>query len=95
MSEVNPHMFEVNPRHGMEPSLEQTELNRDQEWPILAVGQGVVVSKGVLEGAIGTIVTPGIRGHYLIALGEKKGLWASIPAHVLRATDSAGGLRRR
>jgi len=51
-----------------------------------ALGQSVVICDGVLKGATGTLVSAETPGHYLISLSEQRGqIWASLPAHLLRA----------
>jgi hypothetical protein len=54
--------------------------------PLLAVGQMVAVSEGVLEGALATIVKRSSKDHYLVCLGEQNSqICARLPAHLLRA----------
>ena len=55
--------------------------------PPLDLGQTVVISSGVLQGATGTVVKRSSRDNYLVSLGEQKSqFWAKLPAHLLRAT---------
>lgn len=80
-------MPEVTHELRAEPLLGDFQLAGDNEQALLALGQTVVISEGILQGATGTVVKRASRGHYLVSLGEQKGqIWARLPAHLLRAT---------
>jgi hypothetical protein len=80
-------MPEVTPDSCHEPFSEDFQLALDNEQPLLELGQTVVVSAGILQGATGTVAKKAAGGHYLVSLGEQKNeIWARLPAHLLRAT---------
>ena len=70
---------------GSELLLGDSPLTADADHS-LELGQSVVICDGILKGATGTLVNMQSPGHYRVALREQRGqIWASLPAHLLRA----------
>ncbi len=70
-----------------EPIVEELLLAGDREDPRLPIGQTVVIARGALEGATGTIVKRSSGDHYLVSLEMQNGqIWMRLPGHLLRAT---------
>jgi hypothetical protein len=80
-------MSEVSRELRAEPFLGDFQLGRDKNLPVFELGQTVVISDGILQGATGTIVRNEAGGDCLLSLGEQSPqIWAKFPAHLLRAT---------
>lgn len=56
-----------------------------ESFPSMEIGQTVVISGGVLQGATGTVVKRTSGGQTLVSLGDQGGqFWVRLPASRLR-----------
>ena len=77
-------MTELSPQH----YLGDFQLGRDNDMPVLELGQTVVISAGALQGAMVKVVKKVAGGHWLVSLGEQnEDTLAKLPSHLLRETD--------
>ena len=70
---------------GTELFLEDFSLTGESFPTPLEIGQAVVISGGVLQGATGTVVKRTSGGQSLVSLGDQGGqFWVRLPANLLR-----------